>query len=504
MSTTACPAPERPTFGVEIEFMVATLPVDAVDPIDATGLAPVLRTPIIKDNDRYYGEYTLAKVREALRECFGPGPKIDPDNIRDKFLDWQVDADPSISETVPSLPYTFVGVEVSSPVQFATPEAFDVISRAISTITSKFRCIVDVSCGLHVHVGLGEERLSLEQIRRIASLSYAAEPLLFTLHDPVRKVNRYCRPLQDYSYLADKFANQDFNAALETDMYHQGFDASVPTFCQYLGGERRHGEAPMSYRAKNVDEDHIAAFLETRQHGNFEPFTQPGDSRHTVLSPDIPEKVTPIISAPAGPTSPTTISVGAARQRDIPRLRHVRYNIEELLGMSAHLWPRRLTVPTDQLDRLNERGPGPSVFQATEIIYSQPSSDYISELLSGHQRPAIGLQAYECAAMTTRRVLHTIEFRLGEGSLDGEWIATWAKICVGIFKFALYSSPSKFIDILTKCDRAMKEDGTYDVIDLLDDIGLFAEAAIAERRLMANEHRWKLRFMGSKIRESKI
>ncbi|KAI1272926.1 putative amidoligase enzyme-domain-containing protein [Xylaria sp. FL0933] len=467
MSTTAWPAPERPTFGVEIEFMIATLPMDAVDPIDATGLAPVLRTPIIKDNDRYYGEYTLAKVREALRECFGPGPKIDPDNIRDKFLDWQVDADPSISETVPSLPYTFVGVEVSSPVQFATPEAFDVISRAISTITSKFRCIVDVSCGLHVHVGLGEERLSLEQIRRIASLSYAAEPLLFTLHDPARKVNSYCRPLQDYSYLADKFANQDFNAALETDMYHQGFDASVPTFCQYLGGERRHGEAPMSYRAKNVDEDHIAAFLETRQHGHFEPFTQPGDSS------------TPIIPAPAGRVPSTIISVGQARHRDIPRLRHVRYNIEELLGMSAHLWPRRLTVPTDLLDRLNERGPGPSVFQATEIIYSQPSSDYISELLSGHQRPAIGLQAYECAAMTTRRVLHTIEFRLGEGSLDGEWIATWAKICVGIFKFA-------------------------DVIDLLDDIGLFAEAVIAERRLMANENRWKLRFMGSRIRESKI
>ncbi|KAI0817089.1 putative amidoligase enzyme-domain-containing protein [Xylaria sp. FL0064] len=401
MSTHAWPAPERPTFGVEIEFMIATLPEDAVDPIDPTGLALVLRTPIKKDNDRYYGEYTIAKVREALRECFGPGPKIDPDNIRDTFLDWQVDPDPSISETVPSLPYTFVGVEVSSPVQYATPEAFDVINRAISTITSKFRCIVDVSCGLHVHVGLGEERLSLEQIRRIASLSYAVEPLLFTLHDPVRRVNNYCRPLQDYSYLADKYANQDFNEGLERDMYHQGFDESIPTFCQYLGGERRHGEAPMSFRAKNVDEDHIAAFLETRQHGHFEPFTQPGDSRHTVLLPDISAKAWPV------------------RRREIPQLRHVRYNIEELLGMSAHLWPRKLAVSTDLLERLIERGPGPDVFQATEVLYSQPSSDYISELLSGYQRPAIGFQAYECAAMTTRRVLHTIEFRLGEGSLDG-------------------------------------------------------------------------------------
>ncbi|KAI0429588.1 putative amidoligase enzyme-domain-containing protein [Xylaria sp. FL1042] len=501
MFTNVYPTPGRPTFGVEVEFLIATLPEDAVDPIDATGLAPVLRTPKAPSigAEGFNRRYILDKVKEAICECFSPSPKVRSTGGRGCYLDWQVDIDPSISEMVHSLPYTFMGVEIGSPIQFSSPNAFDVISRAISAITSKYRCMVNLSCGLHVHVGLDQERLSLEQIRRIASLSYAVEPFLFTLHDPLRRVNNYCKPLQDYSYLANKFANPNLKQDLEKDMRHARPDNFFTTYCQYLGAGRRHGEAPLSLRGENVKADHVAAFLKTRQPRHFEPFTQPGDSRRTVLLPEIPDELAPGVSTAAELVSPTIIPARPARQRKIPRLKLPRYSLEELVSMRLQFSQWGLSVPPDRLKQLNERGPGPSVSQATQIIYSQPGSDYISELLSGHDRPAIAFHAYDCTALTPYHVPRTIEFRLGEGSLDSEWIPTWAKICVGIFKFALYSSPSEFTNVLEKCNKGMKEEGGYDVIDLLDDTGLFAEAVIAEKRLMANKEQWSLAFVESDL-----
>ncbi|KAI1426605.1 putative amidoligase enzyme-domain-containing protein [Xylaria sp. FL1777] len=500
MTTNTLTSPERPTFGVEVEFVIATLRTDAVDPdADVEGLPPVLRVPNTFDGggDIYLHEYTVGKVRELLQECFGSELVVNPKSVMDHYRDWGVGQDESV-HAKNIRPYIFVSVEVSSPVQFSSPKGFDAISLAISTITSKFRCLVNFSCGLHVHVGLGAERLSLEQIRRIGSLSYAAESLLFTLHDPIRRVTQYCRPLQDYSRLADNLEQQDLEIEIPHANEEFKFGLSGRNECyRYLGRDRRHGEAPMSARDERVDEAHIEAFLETRQSGHFEPFTEPGDPRHTkLLLPDVCDELASRISA-VRLASSTTPPAEQARQRNIPRLRLPKFKSTELLSMRSKIRLWGLAVPEETILDLEKRGPVPSVFEATERIYSQLASDYVSELLSGFDRPAISLASYECLALTSERVLRTIEFRLGEGSLDSEWISTWAKICVGFFKFALYSSPGQFIDVLTNCDRAMKDDGSYDVIDLLDDIGLFAEAEIAERRLTANKDRWNLTFVES-------
>jgi hypothetical protein len=50
------------------------------------------------------------------------------------------------------------------------------------------------------------------------------------------------------------------------------------------------------------------------------------------------------------------------------------------------------------------------------------------------------------------------------------------------------------MDVLTNCEQAMKGNAIYDVIDLLDDMGLFAEAEITEKRLTANMRQWNLEF----------
>ncbi|KAI0538087.1 putative amidoligase enzyme-domain-containing protein [Xylaria digitata] len=495
MSVNTFPNLELPTFGVEVEFMIATLPEDdeIIDP-DENGLPPILRIPK-RSNNLQTIKYTLGKVKGVLDECFGVLPplsalKVDTKAILDKYRDWNVDGDSSIRPPKQSS-YRFVGVEVISPVQFASPKGFNAIRLAILAITSKFRCMVNLSCGLHVHVGLGIERLPLEQIRRIASLSYAAEPLLFTLHGPSRRVHDYCRSLHDYSRLANGVIGKDLEGKVEHSDPHLKEDLGGECYT-YLGAVRRHGEEALSARNKHVDKTHIEAFLETRQPGHYEPFTRPDDSRHTKLLPEISDHI-----LTAQRASSSSIIREPARQRNIPRLRLPKPTLSELLRVRKELEPVDGAVPLEIFDRLGERGPGPGVFEATKHIYSQPASCYISSLLSGELRPAINFESYSCRSLRPAVDQRTVEFRMGEGSLDAEWVSTWAKIIVGLFKFALYSTPSNFIAVLENCDRVMKEDGTYDIIDMLDDMGLFAEAEIAERRLTANKDRWNLEFVES-------
>ncbi|KAK5634116.1 hypothetical protein RRF57_009830 [Xylaria bambusicola] len=492
MSTNPLPSPGRPTFGVEIEFLIATLFMGTEDPDEGVkDLPPVLRIPNEALGDRY--GYVNRLVKEVLDEFLPPkSPLTTVGNesmrsILQQYNEWTVDHDASVGQVGNSL-YQIVGVEVKTPVQFSSPNSFKAVSLGISAITSRFRCTVNIRCGLHVHVGAVSELLPLEQMRRLASLVYATEPLLYSLHDPIRRGNYYCRPLQDFATIG----SPDGEGVVELVEHIQNKEDKW--LCSnYIGTDRRHGEEPLSAREQYRDDSHIEVFLATRQSGHFEPFTTRGKSSRDInILPEVHSEVNPRVSA--AQLSSLQPPVEQARQRNIPRMRIPRFSTEDHRTRYEMSQRSGCAIPRHELKDLLRRGPATSVFKAVYRIYSQPATCHISELLSASERPGINILGHGCYWVGDTPSRRTIEFRLGEGSLDGEWIATWAKICVGIFKFALYSSACQFIDVLTKCDQAMKEDGSYDIVDLLDDIGLFAEAEIVERRLMANRYRWNLSF----------
>ncbi|KAI1124644.1 hypothetical protein F5Y10DRAFT_248951 [Nemania abortiva] len=377
--------------------------------------------------------------------------------------------------------------------------------------------MVNLSCGLHVHVGLGAQRIPLEHLRRIASLSYAIEPLLFTLHDPLRIVNAYCRPLRHHSLLAER-ESQDPRA----QPYHNGYDDPFQIMVHHhIGRDRRHGEHPILTGGERFDFDgrvtdtsqirpQVDAFLVTRQPGHFEPYVGPGDSRHTQDLPgSLSEQVDLQVSAAAPSTAPLA---EPPRKRKIPRLRFPHYDRKRLRQLRAILEGANPDDVEDADDAdedvSNSRNPsrvsdnpstGTSVFDAARRVYAQPASCYISNQMSSlvDFRLAINFDGYRCQNIGSDG-RHTIEFRMGEGSLDAQWISTWAKICAGVFRFAIYSSPGDFISVLANCDRASKEDGSYDIVDLLDEIGLFAEAELVEKRLAAHKDQWNLQYAGQK------
>ncbi|KAK0731130.1 hypothetical protein B0H67DRAFT_563865 [Lasiosphaeris hirsuta] len=91
--------------------------------------------------------------------------------------------------------------------------------------------------------------------------------------------------------------------------------------------------------------------------------------------------------------------------------------------------------------------------------------------------------------------LLTVEFREASGSVSPTWTATYARICVGIFKFARVASRERFWAVIVRLASAEKAamDGLpnkYDIISALQDLGLWGPAAFLEERLRSDPLRF--------------
>ncbi|KAI0482384.1 putative amidoligase enzyme-domain-containing protein [Xylariaceae sp. FL0804] len=528
------PPPECPTMGVEVEFLVPILGESEEDPEkDADGLAPILRVPDhLLETAR---DYVHDKIQKLLAQHIGASARegsVDVAHLGDseaadvlrEYDTWKVGDDASVREVRLRLYTSYTPVELTSPVAFARPRAYDEIRRAVAALQGRggYRCRVNPTCGLHVHVGRQAERVPLGQVRRAAALLLAAEPLLFTLFHPRRRALALCPAARRRSRLA--------RGHWPPEPGHVASAPAVPPCHVYLARDVRFGEEPISARERNPGPGAVEAFLRTREPGHFEPFALPPDAptRHTGVLPEVSPRDTQrraidrIDSSSSSSSTTTTaeepprdfaqlqklISSTAAaaavprrdfaRTRGIPRIKRPEYSMEELMRLGEELTASgagsAFELPGGAAAAERDVG----VLPAVEAIYAADASCSIAERLQCSEsglaasRSAISFESYRCMdAMAGAK--RTIEFRLAEGSLDGEWCAMWARICVGLCRFAWHAPVKVFLEVLANLDSA-DERGGYDVVDLLDDVALFAEAEYVERRLSANMKDWGLEF----------
>ncbi|KAI1415200.1 hypothetical protein F5Y13DRAFT_156925 [Hypoxylon sp. FL1857] len=57
-----------------------------------------------------------------------------------------------------------------SPAMYASEGAFKKVEAVTNMLRTAFRTAVPLSCGLHVHVGLGSELLPLGTLKRMAAI----------------------------------------------------------------------------------------------------------------------------------------------------------------------------------------------------------------------------------------------------------------------------------------------------------------------------------------------
>lgn len=97
----------------------------------------------------------------------------------------------------------------------------------------------------------------------------------------------------------------------------------------------------------------------------------------------------------------------------------------------------------------------------------------------------------------SRHTRLTFEFREAAGSMDPDWIAVWARICVGLVAFARDAPKKEFRTVVDRLARAEEkeqaeaEEGRrrgascrYDVLDFLANVGLQEEAAFIQHRVL--------------------
>lgn len=80
----------------------------------------------------------------------------------------------------------------------------------------------------------------------------------------------------------------------------------------------------------------------------------------------------------------------------------------------------------------------------------------------------------------------TLENREALGTLDADWIVTWARVLCGLLDWCRRASPSEVLRIVGLCEDPRR----YDVVDLLHDVGLYAEAVYCEQRLQRGPEAW--------------
>ncbi|KAF7540915.1 hypothetical protein G7Z17_g12095 [Cylindrodendrum hubeiense] len=528
--------PPRVSFGVEIEFVIAECSTEDPDLLISGSLPP-----INTDLDVY------EKVAECLRryDIDAHVPQHSEEQDVTKLHMWTVTYDESIrTYDERGSGYTWRSMELKSPASYACEEAFKMIKIVVSLITANFRCRVNSSCGIHVHVGNGPYRMDLQAARNFAVLTWAAEPKLSVLHCPSRTTclfSESSRRVKACNLAVGKGAADAYREVVRHPKW----------MARYQGRARKIGEPPIASSQKlwsrvlGQEEANDGSFLEPECNSDdsdieveSEAFSRPKKvPGHRVRT----NQKVDLHSQGAIPSNETLQRLddnklrGGPPQINFPlpeAIRQLIRNRQTNETATAVATPMEPTLERPRKPIRERHGPKASQMTLEEIfqdsvvssryqsgLFSQGINDKrpvrvgtwsgAAELLScdigTHQvaylmggRPHIGsnwegqekdwLSVLPTMRHKAGNSYMTIESREAGGSLDGEWIATWARIQCRLLEFARDAEPSEFMRIigLLSEDDGRKE-VQYDVVDLLEDIGCYSEAQYCEERLERGE-----------------
>lgn len=439
------------SFGVELEFnfwfKISSRDGNDSDDIDESilspeedeSLPPALTTPY----DHIMGQYNWAQglLEEAIMSVEGSTIKNDytPENTPLAELNplakrilvfpsdgWTVKEDVSVSDSDIRAPrgYGYLAYEITSPALWDLPESLHHVWSVVHAIQSRFRLRVNTRTGFHVHVGSG------------AKLSGSLEP--------------------GFEYESQHHSVEVLKRATSLMWAADGF------LCHAHPPERGiNTYAPSIRHASNLAYGLVP---------ESDDFDQRLPSREIAIPAIDP---TPERAADAGH--------GGIRRlypELFPALRPDNLDDEALKRFEV-----MNSIFTPECDRLAIRTVNDGVAQ---IMHCADEAE-VAMLLS----PApisIGRLNYNLRNCIDSYLTGTVEFREATGSMDATWVAYWANICLGIFRFARNASDGRFwavISALSEAEAAAMAGNPhhYDMISLLFDLGLFAEALFLHRNL---------------------
>ncbi|KAI1207596.1 putative amidoligase enzyme-domain-containing protein [Annulohypoxylon truncatum] len=444
------------SFGVEIECVIAVQRGFGTRPRprmfqDAPG-SPILAD--IDDDDWMFSSHgpifaTIEScIEEALADKVGDRvitseAQLDDQNFYhlSKYArKWVVKRDSSVSledsyfvDDPVMGDYTWIDIEFNSPALRATEASFDEIRRVVNALREAFWMIAPKSAGLHVHYGRCESWISLTDLRRIAALLFAADPILTQMHPAHRRgeESRWCMSNRLYSNLA-------------------------------LGMPAREAEAYLRHTNRDVPDE-----LEP------EPIPGPVASHAEPVSRPVRERENGFISI---------FERGCLEGYTFDRDRFIT---------NAWWWME----DKDGVPGSEEGKPLDIILAARELLGCRAAPILAFLMQNGwHSRMAYNFNAYEYGVYRNwvmangrpdpvSQTKRTIEFRQAAGTVDPDEIIAHAKIVIRLCEFATQTTMKELWKTISDLHLGETNWDWYDVFDFLVDLNLVDEAKVIQRQL---------------------
>ncbi|KAI1846832.1 hypothetical protein JX266_007053 [Neoarthrinium moseri] len=517
MNPSAESRPPLLSCGIEMEFLVQYM-IEGGQDHSSEDLPPVTMVPgYIKDRASTMGEYMgnnfianhiRAMIRQTLRDAGvavekGLNPPVDdkyagfenlPVRRALRFKDWVIKSDSTVTKPSEGA-YHYAGMELTTPSLDGTDANLAMVQSVINLLNANYRITVNASCGLHVHVGNGVRGFDLRNMRRMTGFFYAADRTLAMLHPPLRRFSRWVLSIRDRSELA---------CGMTAAQRAKPPDYCVPHCHDFIAVDVRHGEQPVIWRQMNNVKAVTEAFAETRKPGRYEPFQMlrtelPAPYRYNVANESQEARALDGHGADVHRRAAMADTISdegkynSSRPRSLPRIA-VRTFTPEDDEKFLEAETKKLGYEPAPLADMAEVDLG--TYHGLAEIFSAVSTCAIQQLLIASLRPNYNIEPYACEMLEFGEdQAPTLEFREATGSMDARWVVAWAKICCGLATWATHASASEYLRVIAHCDRGQRGEIEYDVVDLLDEVGLIAESQVAEERLRDNVESWGLRFL---------
>ncbi|KAI1658917.1 hypothetical protein F4813DRAFT_395319 [Daldinia decipiens] len=342
-----------------------------------------------------------------------------------QFRRWEVSFDPTLKRLPDALrdktgeDFGWVGAEVVSPALWAIDEGFEETRRMCEFLQANFWIFTAPEAGFHVHVGKGNEWLSLNSLRQIAAFLYAADLTLAQSHPEHRRDNIWCPSPRLYSNVSVGIKNPPIQA--------QPAPPDEPKEVTEV-----------------TEKSAYAGFMELAQNffqswvGRDEP---PQDSQVFTKHQFLP-----------GPT--------------VSKF-NINRNLVELV-MSYH------GSCLEERQDPRRYKPIPMMTAVAEILRSADRRSIARLMNIGQRRGAYNFVQLE------KEHKRTIEFRQAASTVDPVEVVTYARIAVGLCQFAATASHEDFFKIILDCKTAEENPSCYDVYNLLKKVDLYPEAKVVQ------------------------
>jgi len=223
-STTPANASDELTYGVELEFLYAYIraegPEEKPDPwtqvkperkklLRERNLSqppvyyfPTARTILFMESGDIVPDEPIAKLvqgtlesvgcRAHLTSVCGMTPTRGTGRQHTWWQkDWAVKQDNSV-EKDDAAGFGFASVEVNTPILSALdPSSYEKVELAVNTLKQQHRLSINSTCGLHVHVGLGQAEIPLLTVQKLATILWFGQDFIANLVQPERRHSDY-------------------------------------------------------------------------------------------------------------------------------------------------------------------------------------------------------------------------------------------------------------------------------------------------------------------------